>query len=623
MSGEARESAAQPRKARRVAGEAEPQQRPVAIETAHPDVLASKALMQGSRRRMANQTEERGAADDPALALDQAAVHGIGFGVQVFPHHLRPTVVAKGRFADGERGPRDRPGPQGGAEAPGDGRGGDEEAQPHAGQAVEFTEGAQDHHRIPGAEADGGPLRRDVYEGLVDDQPAAPFGRLGGAIGQSIKRQQAPVRVVWVDDDQVGGIPPFLERRNPFDAAISTAESAGMLIIGWSENRSAAGRRKARHPLDKGLRAGRGDDFRLLRHAVASPRRVEQGLEVSACWKAPPKLRRQFRHGIGMRVDAGREVEPIAASAPETGHRLRQVTAMQHAACLPPKHPARQWLMVLAAMIMTCGPAAAQEAPPARVISLNMCTDQLLLDLAEPRQIAGLSPFAADAARSFLATQAQALPILSGSAEEVMVLRPDLVVSGTFTKRATREFIRARGVTLEEFAPVRTIAETKRQITRFGEITGAGAKAAARNAEIDAALAELRVAAATSRLRVLPLARRGWVSGANSLMSDLLAEAGLVNAAGELGIRTGGRTTLEQIVHLRPDAIVISHDEDRAEDQGLALLLHPSIQTLFPRERRILLPERLTICGGAMLAEAMRMLASQLSQLKPRDAAAR
>jgi iron complex transport system substrate-binding protein len=275
-----------------------------------------------------------------------------------------------------------------------------------------------------------------------------------------------------------------------------------------------------------------------------------------------------------------------------------------------------------AAFLLLGGAAAAQTPPPDRVVSLNMCTDQLLLDLAPPEQIAGLSPFAADTARSYMAQRARNLPILSGSAEEVMVLKPGLVVSGTFTKRATREFIMARGIRLEEFAPVRSLAETKRQITRFGEITGATARAAARNAEIDAALAELRSAAATRKLRVLPLARRAWVSGSNSLLSELLTLAGLVNAAGELGIRTGGRTSLEQIVMLKPDALLVSRDDGEAEDQGSALLLHPAIQSLFPPERRIVIPERLTICGGPMLAEAMRTLAGQIKHLQPRPATA-
>lgn len=267
-------------------------------------------------------------------------------------------------------------------------------------------------------------------------------------------------------------------------------------------------------------------------------------------------------------------------------------------------------------------PAAAQSGParPGTVISMNMCTDQMLLDLAPPGQIIGLSPFAADGARSWAAARVGALPILSGTAEEIMVLKPDLVVAGSFTKRATREFIRARHIPLEEFDPVRSIAETKQQILRFGQITGASARAAQRVAEIDAAAEALRATAGNTRFRVLPLSRRGWVAGSQSLMSDLLMQAGLANAAGELGLRAGGFLTLEAIVMLKPDAILILRDDGKAEDQGRAMLLHPAIQDLFPPERRLVMPEQLTVCGGPMLAEAMHQLASQITRLKPRDA---
>jgi iron complex transport system substrate-binding protein len=265
----------------------------------------------------------------------------------------------------------------------------------------------------------------------------------------------------------------------------------------------------------------------------------------------------------------------------------------------------------------------AQSLRPERVISLNMCTDQLLLDLAPRAQIMGLSPFARDAARSWLAAKVDGLPVLSGTAEEIMVMKPDLVVAGRFTKRATREFIRARNIPLEEFDAVRTLTETRRQITRFGDITGAVEKATERNAELDAAAAALKAVAASSRLRVLPLSRRGWVSGRETLMSDLLTQAGLVNAANDLGLRSGGFLTLEAIVKLRPDAILITREQGSAEDQGSALLLHPAIQDMFPPERRIIISERLTVCGGPMLVEAMRTLADQIARLKPRDAALR
>jgi iron complex transport system substrate-binding protein len=277
----------------------------------------------------------------------------------------------------------------------------------------------------------------------------------------------------------------------------------------------------------------------------------------------------------------------------------------------------------LAALLALASPAAAQERAPLRLVSINLCTDQLLLDLADRSQILGLSPFARDAARSWAAGKVEGLPVLSGTAEEIMMLRPTHVLAGRFTKRATREFIRARGIPIEEFDAVRTVAQSREQIARMAKLTGGEAAGAARLAALDAATARLKAAAAGRSLRVLALSRRGWTAGRDSLFSDLLALAGLVNAGGESGQRLGGFMSLEAVVKLRPDAILVSREDGLAEDQGQAMLLHPAIQAMFPPERRIVLPESLTICGGPMLVDAMDRLAAQVAKLKPRDAALR
>ena len=77
----------------------------------------------------------------------------------------------------------------------------------------------------------------------------------------------------------------------------------------------------------------------------------------------------------------------------------------------------------------------------------------------------------------------------------------------------------------------------------------------------------------------------------------------------------------EEIVRLKPDFLVVSDGGDRAEDDGRAFLLHPALERFYPRNRRIVIPERLTVCGGPMLVEAIHLLAGQIARLKPRDAA--
>src|ERR1700724_1679632 len=111
--------------------------------------------------------------------------------------------------------------------------------------------------------------------------------------------------------------------------------------------------------------------------------------------------------------------------------------------------------------------APALAAGP-RIVSMNVCTDQLLVPLADPEQIAGLSRFSRDAWQSFAANDARRYPILSGGAEDVLVLKPDIVVASLFDKRSTRELLKEKGLHLAEFAVPRNLDEVKAQIRRMG-----------------------------------------------------------------------------------------------------------------------------------------------------------
>jgi iron complex transport system substrate-binding protein len=150
----------------------------------------------------------------------------------------------------------------------------------------------------------------------------------------------------------------------------------------------------------------------------------------------------------------------------------------------------------------------------------------------------------------------------------------------------------------------------------MGEIAGHPDRAAAEIARLDAAIAKARQAVAEKRYRVLPLSRRGFVAGSDSLVSSLLGEIGLLNAAGDLGVGMGGFASLEAIVSLKPDFLLVSEAGDRAEDEGRAFLLHPALQRFYPPERRIVIPERLTVCGGVMIADALDLLTRELQRVR-------
>jgi len=273
-----------------------------------------------------------------------------------------------------------------------------------------------------------------------------------------------------------------------------------------------------------------------------------------------------------------------------------------------------QFLLCMVAMIGGAGPAAAVDLP--RIASMNVCTDQLLLTLADPGQIAGLSRYARDRFQSWAADDARHYRILSGGAEDILLLRPDVVVASLFDKRATRELLKEKGIRVAEFDVPRSLEDVKAQIRRMGEIVQHPDRADAEIAKLDAAIARARQAVAQNHFRVLPLSRRGWVSGSESLLSSLLAETGLANAARELGVGFGGFASLEEIVKLKPDLIVVSDASERAEDDGSAFLLHPALQRFYPPSKRIAIPDRLTVCGGVMLADALDVLIAELRRVE-------
>ncbi|MBR1230777.1 ABC transporter substrate-binding protein [Bradyrhizobium sp. AUGA SZCCT0182] len=267
-------------------------------------------------------------------------------------------------------------------------------------------------------------------------------------------------------------------------------------------------------------------------------------------------------------------------------------------------------LLAVAALAMPGGSALSAKLP--RIVSMNVCSDQLLLSLADPEQILGLSRYSRDA---WVAGDVARYPKLSGGAEDVMVLKPDIVVANLYDKRSTRELLKAHGLRLAELPVPRTLPEVKDQIREFGDIVGHPDRAAAQIALLDAALARARQAVAAKHYRVLPLSRRGWVAGSDSFVGSLLAETGLFNTAGDLGFNFGGFASLEAIVSQKPDLLLVSQAGDFARDDGQAFLLHPALARFYPPEKRIVIPERLTECGGVMLAEALDVLTAELKRV--------
>lgn len=265
----------------------------------------------------------------------------------------------------------------------------------------------------------------------------------------------------------------------------------------------------------------------------------------------------------------------------------------------------RVGIILTCAAAMLAMPAAAKNTPR-RVVSMNVCTDQLAMLIADEGQLHSVSHMGADPAMSVMADEAQDYVINHGQAEEVFLMRPDLVLAGAYTTRTTVAMLRRLGFRVEEFAPESSFDDIRANITRMGALLGRPERAAELVAELDAGLAAL--AAEPSGLTVALYAPNSYTSGEGTLADAVVEAAGLSNIADDLGLAGTARLPLEMLVLADPDLIV---SEDRY--RGAPALAgenfrHPAYRALSDGRRVASAPGRYWVCGAPYTLEAVRIL---------------
>ena len=124
---------------------------------------------------------------------------------------------------------------------------------------------------------------------------------------------------------------------------------------------------------------------------------------------------------------------------------------------------------IIAALSLVALPWAG-EAAPARVVSVNVCTDQLAMLVAAPGQLIAVSILAHEAHSSAMVAEAGGYAETNGQAEAVFQLRPDLVLAGAYSTPQTVRLLQRLGVRVERFASATSIADIAANLRRMGAL---------------------------------------------------------------------------------------------------------------------------------------------------------
>lgn len=256
------------------------------------------------------------------------------------------------------------------------------------------------------------------------------------------------------------------------------------------------------------------------------------------------------------------------------------------------------------------GSAAPSQRPerPERIVSLNLCSDQYLLELADRGQIAGLTRNAADPEMSAIAGKVGNIHILSDSAEEILAIEPDLVVGMPARRSGIMAALSGQNYRTVDLKSAHSYTDIVAQVREVAAAVGHPARGEALIARMNHDLARLP---STGKGRVAAYyQRRGFLTGTDTLMDDLMKRAGLVNLASTLGKPPLSTMSLEELMVARPDFMIVEAATDRVTDQGTEMLHHPLLKDI----PRIRLPQAWTVCGGPAYVDAARSLALQVAR---------
>ncbi len=264
--------------------------------------------------------------------------------------------------------------------------------------------------------------------------------------------------------------------------------------------------------------------------------------------------------------------------------------------------------LIAAAMLTACAPAPASRAEGAAptIVSLNPCLDAILVEVAGPDQVLALSHYSRDPGGSSIpAGVARRYGVTGGTAEEVIALRSDVVLASTFLPQPTRSALERAGLRVETFGSPATVAESIAQVRDVTALAGQG--------EAGAALAaRIAVPAPRSQPAITALLWQPGeiVAGEQTLIAELLREAGFASHAAARGLQQADRVTLESLLADPPQVLLVAGDAPGQRHPLLARASKAMHTTTFD--------PALLYCGGPTIIKARARLRAIRAQVERR-----
>jgi iron complex transport system substrate-binding protein len=269
-------------------------------------------------------------------------------------------------------------------------------------------------------------------------------------------------------------------------------------------------------------------------------------------------------------------------------------------------------MALLAGMTAASTKAAADtEKRPQRIVSLNLCTDELLMRIVDPSRIASITYLSQQKINAPLGLDAIAskLKINHGLAEEVLMQQPDLVLAGTFSTTAASAMLRKLGYTVITFDPENNFDDMRANIRKLGAATGDEDRAEQVIAYFDTRLAALQAQLPAGEKPVFAdIGVNNFIAGRDTLYTYVVNAGGYRTLGEALGFSGFRNVSLEQILGVKPALISTATPWTSPPSMSTMALRHPALRALVEQTPRVAIPERYTTCGAPSVLGAVELL---------------
>jgi len=258
--------------------------------------------------------------------------------------------------------------------------------------------------------------------------------------------------------------------------------------------------------------------------------------------------------------------------------------------------------------------------PPAsktqRIVSICLQGDQFLLQLVPKERIVALSLLAADPDTSAHWEAARGIPVAHGGAEEIMRLKPDLVLVSTNATPLTAAMLKKLGVRVQELGIPANFDELRDQLRLMGRTVGEEARAEEIVRSMDARLERLQARRRPVALRPTALIyfQDRFTPGANSFANAILEAAGFHNLAATPGSDFGVSVSEEAILMARPQYLILTRYREKSPTDTQVSETQPLFRKLGAETKIITVSLRNLVSPDPDNLELVEMLQQRLFQ---------